>query len=757
MLDIPKRDRVAERREATRREILDAAWVIARESGLATLTLRDIASRVGMQAPFAVLPLRLEERHLRRHVRAGVGGVRGLRTRPRTGPGRTIPGGHDQADGQALLRLCGGRSRPVPADESTRPVGFEPSAESFAPSVRVVERSAELVRAAGVSPDGPPPPDRAGEWCRQPAPRERSRGTHVLGSSRSSRGHVGRQPSVFRPRTAPRTTRKDRSMTTTSPLHPPLRPRLPTTRGHAPRQDRVRTDHRRSGRPQPPATGSAATNARPGTSASWRATWSGWRPWRPTRWRPPDSRRSPPPRRRLMAGPVVDSLTALQVRERDGLRPAEVVRAARRIAPQCGARGRRFTPGLIRRRALPDIQVVNGHEEVWTVGYLLDVILTRDPWMHRIDIARAIGRDRIDVTADHDGVIVDDVVQEWAARHGRPYRLELTGSSRWPLGRWPDQPAETPTRSPWTRSTSATRSRVGGPATGSWPPRFRSRLSRCPERRTSWRLHRPSRDVTVMSDAAEVPGIGFLPVNTFVLHAEQPVVVDTGLSTPDKDFVTELSRVIDPADVRWIWLTHPDRDHTGGLWQLLEAAPQARLITTFIGVGIMSTEWAGAPRPRPPAQPWPVAGRGRSAASSATGRRRSGGIGWRRARGLRGPDLTPPRCRPPRRRSSRPRGGPPDRRGGGAGSRSNGGRRSHQNRPLERVASAAAVSHTIVSAPSSPERRIGRSTLEKVGIESEIPGVSAQPGCMLCTVMPSAAYRCAISSVMVTWIRLVRA
>lgn len=84
-------------------------------------------------------------------------------------------------------------------------------------------------------------------------------------------------------------------------------------------------------------------------------------------------------------------------------------------------------------------------------------------------------------------------------------------------------------------------------------------------------------DVTVLGDSAEVPGIGHLPVNAYVLHADQPVVVDTGLSTPDKDFVTELSKVIDPADVGWIWLTHRDRDHTGGLWELLEAAPQARL------------------------------------------------------------------------------------------------------------------------------------------------------------------------------------
>lgn len=103
--------------------------------------------------------------------------------------------------------------------------------------------------------------------------------------------------------------------------------------------------------------------------------------------------------------------------------------------------------------------------------------------------------------------------------------------------------------------------------------------------------HRLNPDVTVLSDTAEVPGIGFLPVNTFVIHAEQPVVVDTGLSTPDKDFVSELAEVIDPADVEWVWITHPDRDHTGGLWSLLEAAPKARIVTTFIGVGIMSCEW----------------------------------------------------------------------------------------------------------------------------------------------------------------------
>jgi uncharacterized protein (TIGR03083 family) len=121
----------------------------------------------------------------------------------------------------------------------------------------------------------------------------------------------------------------------------------------------------------------------------------------------------------------VDALTALQVEERQHRGPEELRAELHRVAPR-GARGRRRIPGFLRRRRAPGTEVVNGVPETWSLGYVTDVILTRDPWMHRLDLARATGRDPVH-TADHDGVIIADVVAEWARRHGQPYRLELTG------------------------------------------------------------------------------------------------------------------------------------------------------------------------------------------------------------------------------------------------------------------------------------------------------------------------------------------
>ena len=133
-------------------------------------------------------------------------------------------------------------------------------------------------------------------------------------------------------------------------------------------------------------------------------------------------------------GDPLDALTALQVAERESWTTQQVVDRFALRAPKATA-GRRRALSFIRRRTMPDLQAVNGAREAWRFGYLTDVILTRDPWMHRIDISSATGKP-MHLTADHDGVIVADVVAEWADRHGADFHLQLTGPAggTWEVG-----------------------------------------------------------------------------------------------------------------------------------------------------------------------------------------------------------------------------------------------------------------------------------------------------------------------------------
>ncbi|MDK1472341.1 maleylpyruvate isomerase family mycothiol-dependent enzyme [Streptomyces sp. 549] len=121
--------------------------------------------------------------------------------------------------------------------------------------------------------------------------------------------------------------------------------------------------------------------------------------------------------------PVIDGITEVQVAYRAGLSRQQLLDRLTAAAPRA-ARARRRLPAPL--RAIPMKQETPDGTEFWRLGYLFDVILTRDPWMHRVDICRAIGREPV-LTAEHDGRLVADVVAEWARRHGRPFHLTLTG------------------------------------------------------------------------------------------------------------------------------------------------------------------------------------------------------------------------------------------------------------------------------------------------------------------------------------------
>jgi flavorubredoxin len=95
-------------------------------------------------------------------------------------------------------------------------------------------------------------------------------------------------------------------------------------------------------------------------------------------------------------------------------------------------------------------------------------------------------------------------------------------------------------------------------------------------------------DIDVLTSSFSIPGFGLVPINAFVLHGREPLLVDIGVVVERDEFITALRSVIDPGDLKWFWLTHTDFDHIGALPQLLADNAELRVITTFLGVGIMS-------------------------------------------------------------------------------------------------------------------------------------------------------------------------
>jgi flavorubredoxin len=98
-------------------------------------------------------------------------------------------------------------------------------------------------------------------------------------------------------------------------------------------------------------------------------------------------------------------------------------------------------------------------------------------------------------------------------------------------------------------------------------------------------------DIEVLPSHFPVPGAGFLAVNAFVLKAKEPVLIDTGMGIDSEEFMKTLESVIDPRDLKWVWITHDDADHIGSLKKILEAAPNARLAAFSLAVLRMSTAW----------------------------------------------------------------------------------------------------------------------------------------------------------------------
>jgi len=117
-----------------------------------------------------------------------------------------------------------------------------------------------------------------------------------------------------------------------------------------------------------------------------------------------------------------DGMNEVQVRERAELTTDELIAEWETNAEKARAARTRL-PRLIARLPLLNLPAPVGRQPL---AYLFDIGFTRDVWAHRMDIAAATGRP-MDLDDEHDGRLVADIVAEWAATHGEPFVLELTG------------------------------------------------------------------------------------------------------------------------------------------------------------------------------------------------------------------------------------------------------------------------------------------------------------------------------------------
>ena len=118
----------------------------------------------------------------------------------------------------------------------------------------------------------------------------------------------------------------------------------------------------------------------------------------------------------------VHGMNEVQVEERDALAPAALVSKWSEIWPKALKGRRRFPPFM---RPIPlEFGPPIGKKPMGS--YLMDVVFTRDTWMHRIDICRAAGLDPV-LTPNHDGRLIEDMVAEWARVHGLAFTVHLEG------------------------------------------------------------------------------------------------------------------------------------------------------------------------------------------------------------------------------------------------------------------------------------------------------------------------------------------
>ena len=73
----------------------------------------------------------------------------------------------------------------------------------------------------------------------------------------------------------------------------------------------------------------------------------------------------------------------------------------------------------------------------------------------------------------------------------------------------------------------------------------------------------------------------FVYLNSMVIKGKEPVIVDTGTIANRAQWLEDVFSLVEPEDVRWIFLSHDDVDHTGNLDETLTACPNAQVVCNW--------------------------------------------------------------------------------------------------------------------------------------------------------------------------------
>jgi flavorubredoxin len=93
------------------------------------------------------------------------------------------------------------------------------------------------------------------------------------------------------------------------------------------------------------------------------------------------------------------------------------------------------------------------------------------------------------------------------------------------------------------------------------------------------------------------PG-AFIGMNSMVIRGAEPVIVDTSTPLHRDSWFEQVLSLVEPEDVRWVYLSHDDGDHVGNLHELMEMCPNATLIANFFSTERMSVEHHPLPMQR---------------------------------------------------------------------------------------------------------------------------------------------------------------